>query len=179
MFSLNSTLLILVDIQGRLASLMYDKKSLYKNLEILVKSMNILNVPIVWMEHVPDKLGSTIKEVSNLLPDLKPLSKFTYSCCGNDEFVKEVASYKNNQILVAGIETHICVYQTAMDLLGNSYEVQVVEDCVSSRTEANKVLGLKRIVQAGGLTTSTEMILFELMKSTKAQGFKEITQLIK
>lgn len=179
MFSINDTLLILIDIQGKLASLMHNRDDLYKNLEILVKSMNILNIPIIWMEQVPDKLGPTIKEISDILPDLKPIPKFTFSCCGNDQFMQEISSLQQKQILVTGIETHICVYQTSVDLIKKGFQVQVVEDCVSSRTESNKTLGINRIKNAGGSVTSCEMILFELMKSTKSQGFKEITQLIK
>jgi len=179
MFSINNTLLILIDIQGKLASLMHNKDDLYKNLGILVKSMNILNIPIIWMEQVPDKLGPTIKEISDILPDLKPIPKFTFSCCGNDQFMQEISSLQQKQILVTGIETHICVYQTSVDLIKKGFQVQVVEDCVSSRTESNKTLGINRIKNAGGSVTSCEMILFELMKSTKYPGFKEITQLIK
>ena len=179
MFAIENTILILIDIQGKLASLMYNKDNLYKNLEIIVNSMNILKVPIIWMEQVPDKLGPTIQQVAASLPELEPIPKYTFSCCGNDQFMEKLDFIKRKQILLTGIETHICVYQTACDLIEKGYEVQVIEDCVSSRTQANKTLGINRINRAGGSVTSTEMVLFELMKSTKAQGFKEITKLIK
>ena len=179
MFEIENTLLILIDIQGKLASLMHNKDNLYKNLEIIVKSMNILAVPIIWMEQVPDKLGPTIQQVADNLPDLEPIPKYTFSCCGNDQFMEKLDSIERKQILLTGIETHICVYQTAHDLIKEGYKVQAINDCVSSRTESNKTLGLNRIKDAGGSITSTEMILFELMKSTKAQGFREITKLIK
>ena len=179
MFTIDNTLLVLIDIQGKLATLMHDKDNLYKNLEIIVKSMNFLKIPIVWMEQVPEKLGPTIRQVADILPDLEPIPKYTFSCCGNYQFLEKLGSIKRKQILLTGIETHICVFQTAVDLLADGYNVQVISECVSSRTKSNKALGLERINQAGGLTTSVEMILFELMKSTKADGFREITKIIK
>ncbi|MCP3900438.1 MAG: hydrolase [Desulfobacteraceae bacterium] len=179
MFKVDDTVLVLIDIQGKLASLMHDKEKLYKNLEIITKSMNLLKVPIVWIEQVPDKLGPTIDEITNNLPDQKPIAKYTFSCCNNDEFIEEIKSLKRKQILLTGIETHICVFQTALDLIDDGYEVGVIADCVSSRTQSNKDIGITRMNQAGVVTTSCEMVLFELMKSTKADGFREITKLIK
>jgi len=179
MFAIENSLLILIDIQGKLASLMHNKDHLYKNFEIIVQSMNILNIPIIWMEQVPEKLGPTIQQITDNMPDSEPIPKFTFSCCGNDQFMERLDSIERKQILLTGIETHICVYQTACDLIKKDYEVQVIEDCVSSRTQSNKTLGIKRIKEAGGSVTSTETILFELMKSTKARGFREITKLIK
>ena len=179
MLTINDTLLILIDIQGKLASLMHDKDKLYKNLEIITKSMNILKVPIIWMEQVPDKLGPTINEISNNLPDITPIAKYTFSCFDNDDFKEKLKSMKRKQIILAGIETHICVFQTAFDLIKDGYDVQVIADCVSSRTKSNKKVGIQRMNQVGAVTTSCEMVLFELMKSTKAEGFREITGLIK
>jgi nicotinamidase-related amidase len=179
MLTIDNSLLVLIDIQGKLASLMHDKEMLYKNLEIITKSMNILKIPIIWMEQVPDKLGPTIDEISSNLPDINPISKYTFSCFDNDDFNEKLKSMGRKQIMLTGIEAHICVFQTAYDLIKDGYEVQVIADCVSSRTKQNKKVGLKRMNQAGVLTTSCEMVLFELMKSTKAEGFREITGLIK
>ncbi len=158
---------------------MQDKEKLYKNLEIIVKSMNLLKIPIIWVEQVPQNLGPTIKEVSDNLTDLSPIAKNSFSCCANDQFMEELDSKSRKQILLTGIETHICVFQTANDLFLNGYEVQVISDCVSSRTESNRNLGLTRINQTGALITSVEMILFELLKSTDTEGFKGIVKLIK
>ncbi len=179
MFTIDNTVLILVDIQGKLASLMHGKDELFKNLEIIVKSMNTLKIPIIWMEQVPEKLGGTIDEIALNLPDSTPVPKYTFSCCANSQFLEKIESMQRKQVLLTGIESHICVYQTACDLISDGYDVQVISDCVSSRTILNKNIGLKRMSQAGALTTSSEMILFELMKSTKSEGFREITKLIK
>jgi nicotinamidase-related amidase len=113
------------------------------------------------------------------LSDITPIAKYTFSCFDNDDFKEKLKSMKRKQIILAGIETHICVFQTAFDLIKDGYAVQVIADCVSSRTKSNKKVGIQRMNQAGAVTTSCEMVLFELMKSTKAEGFREITGLIK
>jgi len=179
MLTIDNSLLVLIDIQGKLASLMHDKERLYKNFEIITKSMNILKIPIIWMEQVPDKLGPTIDEISRNLPDITPIAKYTFSCFENADFKEKLKSINRKKIILTGIETHICVFQTAYDLIKDGYDVQVIADCVSSRTKQNKKIGLKRMNQAGVVTTSCEMVLFELMRSTKAEGFREITGLIK
>lgn len=179
MFSVDNTAIVLIDIQGKLATLMHDRENLYKSLETIVKGMNVLKVPVIWMEQVPQSLGPTIEEVAAHLGNRKPIAKNTFSCCDNDQFMDELNQIDRSQILLAGIETHICVYQTAASLISRGYQVQAIEECVSSRTSANKQIGLDAIRGLGGMVTSCEMILFELMKSTDANGFKEIVKLIK
>lgn len=179
MFSVENTALVLIDIQGKLATLMHDRETLYKSLEIVVKGMNILEVPVIWMEQVPQSLGPTIEEVSAHLGNMTPIAKNTFSCCDNDQFMDALHRTDRSQILLAGIETHICVYQTAASLIRKGYQVKAIEECVSSRTSRNKQIGLDAIKGVGGMVTSCEMILFELMKSTDAKGFKEIVKLIK
>ncbi len=179
MFTLDNTLLVMIDVQGKLAGLMYDREKLYKNLETIVKAMNKLKIPIIWMEQVPEKLGPTIDQVACNLSDIEPIPKHTFSCCDNDRFQKKLKKIKRKNILVAGIETHICVFQTGYDLINSGYEVGVISDCVSSRTQSNKTIGLERMKMSGVIITSVEMTLFELMKSTKAEGFRDITRLIK
>lgn len=179
MFFVENTAIVLIDIQGKLATLMHDRENLYKSLEIIVKGMNILEVPVIWMEQVPQSLGPTIEEVSGHLGNMTSIAKNTFSCCDNEEFMDVLHRIDRNQILLTGIETHICVYQTAADLVDRGYQVRAIEECVSSRTPGNKQTGLDAIRSLGGMVTSCEMILFELMKSTDAKGFKEIVKLIK
>ncbi|SLM30743.1 putative YcaC-related amidohydrolase [Desulfamplus magnetovallimortis] len=183
MFTKENTVLILIDIQGKLAQLMYKKDDLFNALQTLIRGMKILDIPVLWVEQIPDKLGNTIPEVADLMkelmPEVSPIAKKTFSCCANEEFMKKFKDVNRKQVLVAGIETHICLYQTAVDLLGAGFEVQVVADCVSSRTKGNKKLGIKRIVQAGGAATSTEMIIFELMKAAEGDAFRQMVKVIK
>ncbi|MBF0203476.1 MAG: hydrolase, partial [Desulfamplus sp.] len=167
MFVKENTVLVIIDVQGKLAQLMYKKEELFESLQTLIKGISILEVPVIWVEQLPEKIGPTIPEVANLMeelmPDVKPIPKKSFSCCGNAQFMEKFNSINRKQVLVVGIESHICLYQTAVELLESGYEVQVVADCVSSRTKENKQIGIKRIVQAGGSMTSTEMIIFELM----------------
>ncbi len=174
-----NTVLLLIDVQGRLAQIMYKSDELFASLETMIRGMKILDIPIIWMEQVPESLGPTIEPIASLLSDIKPISKNTFSCCSNQEFMDRFDSLGRNKVLLTGIETHICVYQTGIDLINAGYGVQVVDDCVSSRTKRNKEIGIDRIKQAGGALTSNEMVFFELMKAAKGDKFKQIVQLIK
>lgn len=183
MFSKDNTVLALIDIQGKLAQMMYKKDDLFSALQTLIRGMSILEVPVIWVEQLPEKLGRTIPEVSDLMgelmPDVAPIPKKSFSCCANEAFMERLDSLKRKQVLVAGIESHICLYQTAVALLENDFEVQVVTDCVSSRTKQNKKLGIERIVQAGGAATSVEMIIFELMKVAEGDAFRQMVKVVK
>jgi hypothetical protein len=179
MFSIDKTVVLLVDVQGKLARMMYDSKVLFDSLETFIKGMKILGIPIIWMEQIPSKLGSTVIEIKQLMSGESPIPKETFSCCKEPFFMENFEKLSRNQVLITGIETHICVFQTALDLISNGCEVQVVSDCVSSRTKENKSLGLDRIVQAGGLVTSVEMIFFELLQRAQGDQFRQIVKLIK
>ncbi|OED47245.1 hydrolase [Endozoicomonas sp. (ex Bugula neritina AB1)] len=171
--------LVIVDVQGKLASLMHERESLYKNLVAMVKGARALKLPILWMEQLPEKLGSTIPEVANELEGLQPMSKSTFSCCMNSGFIEALEMSNRDQILVVGIEAHICVYQTAMDLLSAGVHVEVVTDAVSSRTDVNKQVALDKLATAGAELTSVEMCLFELMQTADHPLFREVSRLIK
>ncbi|MFO7883637.1 MAG: hydrolase [Desulfobacteraceae bacterium] len=179
MFSVDNTVLLVIDVQGKLAQMMHEKDHLFSSLETIIKGMTILDVPIILMEQIPKKLGPTINEVAELLPDINPIAKHTFSCCNNEEFMSKFNALERNQVLLTGIETHICVYQTGMDLLKKNYEVQVVADCVSSRTLENKTIGIDCLVRAGASVTSVEMILFELMKAAQGEKFREMVKIVK
>lgn len=179
MLTLQNTLLIVVDVQGKLAHLMHRKEMLFENLRKIIKGMQVLAIPILWTEQNPEKLGPTIPEIANLLSDIHPISKLSFSCCRSDRFMQALTRLKLKQVLIAGIETHICVYQTAVDLENLGYEVQVVTDAVSSKTAENKQIGLEKMKDAGATLTSTETALFELLKGADAAKFKEILKIVK
>ena len=171
--------LVLIDVQSKLAELMHDKEALYRNMQILVQSTKALDLPVLWLEQYPKGLGSTIPEVAELLPDQQPMAKTCFSAYGLDAFQDALRTNDYRQILLAGIESHICVWQTARDLLATGHHVEIVSDAVSSRTAANKTLGLERMRQAGAEITSVEMCLFELLKQAGSEEFKYIATLIK
>ncbi|MBW2568365.1 MAG: hydrolase [Deltaproteobacteria bacterium] len=179
MLNFKNTVLVIIDVQGKLAQLMHGKSMLFDNLQRIIKGSRVLDIPIVWVEQNPEGLGPTIPEVADLLSDIQPISKYSFSCCGSDTFLQELDGLNRKQVLITGIETHICVYQTAVDLLDLQYEVQVVSDAVASRTAENIQIGLEKIRDAGGALTSTETALFELIKVGKGDKFKEILRLVK
>jgi nicotinamidase-related amidase len=159
---------------------MHQKETLFANLERMIKGAQVLDMPIIWTEQVPDKLGETTPEIGKLLLEsARPISKVSFSCCGNEPFMAQLKTLHRQQILLTGIETHICVYQTALDLLNLGYEVEVVADAVSSRIAENKQLGLERMKEAGARLTSAEMALFELLRAAEGPQFKAITKIVK
>jgi nicotinamidase-related amidase len=178
-FTTDKSVMLLVDVQGQLAQLMYDKDNVFGSLELMIKAMKILKVPILWMEQLPSKLGPTIGQLSCLLEGAAPIEKFSFSCCQEPEFMKQFKALDRHQVLLTGIESHICVHQTGVDLLEQGCRVQVAADCVSSRTKENKEIGLQRLVQSGGQITSVEMFLFELMQKAQGETFKQLVKLIK
>jgi len=179
MFSSENAVLLVIDIQGKLARLMHRRDQLFRNVSILIQTASILEIPVVVTEQVPEKIGKTVPEIAKLLIDCRPITKQSFSCCGEDRFVQELESLNRKQVILAGIEAHVCVYQTVCDLLSRNFEIQVVGDAVSSRTEANKYFGLDRVKLLGGGVTSTEMIICELLKTCEHPQFREIINLIK
>jgi len=180
MLTVDNTALLIIDVQGKLAQLMHQKEKLFANLEKIIKGAQVLELPLIWTEQVPEKLGPTSPELAELLiRSAQPISKASFSCCGVEPFVSALAQTKRRQVLVAGIETHICVYQTSVDLLAQGYEVQVVADAVSSRTTENRQLGLDRMHSAGAVLTSTEMALFELLRVAEGDKFRQISKIVK
>ena len=179
MITAENSALVLVDVQGKLAQTMHDREGLVDRLKRLVKGAQTLGLPILWAEQNPAGLGPTIPEIAALLPDRKPVSKLSFSCCGSELFMKELEALNRKNLFLAGIEAHVCVYQTAADLVNLNYNVQVVSDAVSSRTQANRQIGLEKSKEAGAGLTSTETLLFELLKIAKGDKFKEIIKIVK
>jgi len=171
--------LVVVDVQGKLAELMHDKETLFKNIRILIQSAKILDIPILWCQQVPAALGPTVPEIAELLGGCEPVNKSSFSCCLCEEFNNKLEELGRKQVLLCGIETHVCVYQSAVDLIERDYEVDVIADAVSSRTQANKEIGLNRIAAEGARLSSTELALFEILKSADHPHFKQIAKLVK
>jgi nicotinamidase-related amidase len=179
MFTAENTVLIIIDIQEKLFRVMHGKEELTGNITKLIKGLKLLDIPVIITEQNPAGLGLTIPEILSLLPDMVPVPKFSFSCCKEEVFRHRLESLKRKQVLVTGIETHICVYQTAVELSKSGYEVQVIKDCVSSRTPENRDIALTRLSLEGIMPATTEMILFELLQTARHAKFKEISAIIK
>jgi nicotinamidase-related amidase len=179
MLDIKKSSLVVVDVQGKLASLMYDRDALLKNIRILIQAAKILDIPILWCQQSPDALGSTVPEIAELLTDNEPINKSSFSCCGDEQFISKLTTLTRPQILLTGIETHVCIYQTAVDLLEKNYEVTVITDAVSSRTLDNKQIAISKMQTMGINISTTEMALFELLKTADHPEFKQIAKLVK
>ncbi len=170
---------VLIDVQGKLASLMFERERLYANLQILLRGARILEIPVLWLEQYPQGLGPTVPEIASLLEGFTPIAKTTFSACGDAAFLQTLEKTGRRQTIVAGIESHVCVYQTARDLLHRDYDVEIVTDAVSSRSETNYRLGLERMSSMGATLSSVEMCLFELLGEAGSDQFKEISRLVR
>jgi nicotinamidase-related amidase len=179
MLEIENCCLVVVDVQGKLAQLMHGKQALFENIQILIKAAKILDIPILWCQQCPDSLGPTISEIAELLTDNEPINKASFSCCGEDAFNTKLQALNRRQILLCGIEAHVCIYQTAVDLLHKGYEANVIADAISSRTLDNKNIAISRMAAEGIKVSSTEMVLFELLKTAEHPHFSQIAKLIK
>ncbi|MFC1738861.1 hydrolase [Planctomycetota bacterium] len=179
MIDIQNCSLIVVDVQGKLAQLMCRRELLFKNIRALIKAAKILGLPIIWTQQVPKALGETIPQIVELLTEKEPINKASFSCCREEKFMTALNSLNRPRVLLCGIETHICIYQTALDLLEKNYSVQIIADAVSSRALQNNKIALDKMQTKGIEITSTEMVLFELLKTTEHPQFKKIAELIK
>jgi nicotinamidase-related amidase len=158
---------------------MHEKQALLENAAKMVQGAKILGLPILWTEQNPRGLGSTVPEIASHLSDMKPVAKFSFSCCGEARFMEQLLQLNRKQFLLCGIESHVCVYQSAADLLNLGGEVQIVTDAVSARTAANKHTGLERCKELGASLTSAETALFELLKVAEGDKFKQMLKVVK
>jgi nicotinamidase-related amidase len=173
------TALIIIDIQERLFPVMHEKEKLLRNVIKLIKGSQVLEIPILLTEQYPKGLGPTLPEIKELLPDVKPVEKVSFNCCDEAVFCQALEALKRKQVLIAGIEAHICVYQAATALSRAGYEVQVVADGVASRENENKLVALFKMGAAGISPTTVEMALFELLKVATGDKFKQISNIVK
>ena len=179
MLSRASAVLIVVDIQGNLFQAMQDKENLLVNALKIIKGTKVFNLPIIVTEQIPEKLGKTIPQIAQELDGSETISKDSFSCWGNNHFQERLKSFSRREVIIFGIESHVCVYQTASDLMQNDYNVYVVADAVSSRTKENSAIGIEAMKNAGALITSAEMVLFELLEQAGTAEFKQILALVK
>lgn len=179
MLSRTAAVLILIDLQGKLAQAMVDKEMLFANNIKLIQGFRALNLPMMATEQTPEKLGPTVPQMAVELEGVRTIAKETFSCWANRSFHDHLESLTRRHVVLTGIESHICVYQTALDLMANGYTVHLVADAVSSRTTENRQMGIQAIKNAGAQITSTEMVLFELLRTAADPKAKEIFKIVK
>ena len=176
--------LLVIDIQGRLCTAMHPDRlrQVRKNTVRLIEGAKILGLPIFVTEQYPRGMGPTVPDIAAALPENQKIyEKLHFSCCGVPEFMDALQGSKRDQIIVAGMETHVCVFQTVRDLLVRNVvrSVFVVQDAVISRTEQNERIGLSQMGEVGAVRTGTETVLFDLLQVAGTPEFKAISKLIK
>lgn len=172
--------LVVVDIQEKLLPPIHEKERLVRNSQLLIRAAKILSLPVIMTTQYSKGLGQTVTEIASLLPDVTPLDKLEFGCFGNGQFCSTVANLNGrNTLLLCGMETHICVLQTALGALAQGHHVHVAADAVGSRSELNWKLGLERMRDAGAVISSTEMMIYELLGKSGTPAFKEMLQYIK
>jgi nicotinamidase-related amidase len=168
-----------VDVQERLFPHIQQNQELEKNLLTLVKGLKLHNIPIIVNEQYKKGIGETIPSLKELTIEYPHFEKTTFSCCGQDEGLAAIKATGKKFVILAGIETHVCVLQTALDLLEEGLQPVLVTDCVNSRKQKDKDTAIQRLVQAGVIPTTYESLLFELTVNAKHPVFKEISKLVK
>lgn len=168
-----------VDVQERLFPHITDNMELEENLITLVKGLKLHEIPMIVNEQYKKGIGETIPSLRELTDEYPHFEKTTFSCCGQDEGLSAIKASGKKFVILAGIETHVCVLQTALDLLEEGLQPVLVTDCVNSRKKKDNQMAIQRLIQAGVIPTTYESLLFELTVNAKNPVFKEISKLVK
>ena len=173
--------LVVIDIQQKLLPPIFQKEQLVRNAQLLIRAAGILKIPTLLTTQYAKGLGTTVPEISSLLTGTEPVDKTLFSCFGSNAFctLPKRLPGQRNTLLLCGMESHICVTQTGLGALCAGYLVHVASDAVSSRTEWNWKIGLDRMRAAGAIISSTEMMIYELMRSSSSAAFKELLPYLK
>jgi len=173
------TVLLIVDIQDKLAAVMKERDKVVRNNLHLVELAKMIHLPVMVTEQYPRGLGTTVPEIREALPFYRPVEKMTFDCCGQPAFLEELKGHKKRSVILTGMETHICVLQTCVGLLRGGINVHVVQDAICSRTKENWKIGMEFMREAGAVVTCTETVLFQLLKVAGTEEFKAISKRIK
>lgn len=175
----NSALLI-IDLQEAFRQSIADSGEIARRIAVFTRGARLLKVPVLVTEQYPKGLGRTVAEIAEVLaPENDIIEKTAFSSCGAQAFIEKLEKIGARQIIVAGIEAHVCVNQTVHDLLARNYQTHLLTDCISSRAAENKQIALAKMQASGAVLSSVEMALFELMRDARHEQFKAVQQLIK
>lgn len=181
-FFVNSenVLLVIVDFQEKLAKAMKESilENTLKNTRSLINLCKLYSIPIIMTEQYPKGLGTTLKEINELI-DSEKIEKIHFSCVGEERFIEKLKEKNRNKIILIGMETHVCVLQTALDLLLRGYQILVPKDAVCSRRKDDWKTGLELIKDAGGVITCTETLIFQILKKAGTPEFKKMLEFVK
>lgn len=173
------TIALVIDFQEKILPPIFDRDEFLKRCNILLEGLKELGIPTLVTAQYTKGLGNTIPEMIEALGHDKFYEKFTFSGLGNEELVKALADSGRKNVIICGIESHVCVLQSLIDVKAAGYQPIMVEDCVSSRKENDKKIAIERAKQEGAIITTYESILFELLQSAKSEHFKAVSKLVK
>lgn len=173
------TVLVVIDIQERLARAMPTVEEYYQKVGALIKAFRRLGAPVIVTQQYTQGLGPTVPEITEALGEFAPIEKTAFSCAGDPAYVGALKATGARQVVLCGMETHVCVQQTALDLLAAGYQVHVAADAVRSRKKQDWELSLERLRQAGVVVTTAEAIIFEVLVQSGTDEFREISKLVK
>ena len=171
--------LVVVDVQERLVPAIPESDAWLPNIARLAQAAAILRLPVLVTEQYPRGLGATVSAVNDALGDHRRIEKLAFSACGDEGCLETLGEWESRQVLVCGLEAHVCVQQTVLDLLQHGYQVHLAADAVASRTPMNRDLGLDKMRRAGAIVTSTEIALFEMLERADTEEFKAVQALVK
>jgi len=171
--------LVVVDIQERLASVMSERQKVIGNSLHLIEAAKVLHFPLLLTEQYPKGLGPTVPEITEALPSYKPIEKLMFGCCGEPRFMGAIGPTGKKKVILCGMETHVCVLQTCLGLIKEGYIVHVVQDAICSRAKENHRIGVEFMRDAGAVITGTETVLFQLLEKAGTEEFKILSKRIK
>lgn len=174
-----TTALIIIDMQERILPVIRNFETVVDNTIKLIKGFKFLNLPVYYTEQYPKGLGHTSQKILDELSGLKAVQKLSFSCSGAVKLFDELKSKQLKQIVVCGIESHVCIQQTVLDLLANNFQVNLIADAVSSRKEMDYNIALDRMRINGAEITTAESVLFELLEVCGTPEFKEVSKIVK
>lgn len=174
-----TTGLLIIDIQEKVLKVMKHPEQVLTNTIKLIQGFKVLRLPIFYTEQYPKGLGETVQQIKDELSGYKAFQKLSFSCYGAEDLFIQLKKENLFQVVVAGIESHVCVQQTVMDLLANNFQVNLAADAVSSRKEIDYNIGLERMRQIGTQVTTTESVLFELLNVCGTDEFRQISKIVK
>ncbi len=180
LLELGKTALVVIDIQEAFRHAVNDFSLMASRASTVIRGFQVLEQPVIVTEQYPKGLGRTAEEILfSLPPDFEVMEKTTFSSCGAAAFIEKLEATGTKQVVLCGLETHVCVNQTAHDLLDRGYQVHLLTDAVASRFDADKIAGIAKMQMSGVVPSSVEMALFEMMRDSKYEKFKDIQELIK
>ena len=173
------TLAVFIDYQEKLMPVMHHKDELQDKVVRLARGLGVLGIPHIVTQQYTKGIGETIPEIAEAIGEFEPIDKTTFSCLGHVDFINQLEIESKPNIIVCGIEAHICVQQTVEQLLAEGYNVYIPVDCISSRSQTDLLWATERMEKAGAVMTTYESILYELLKDSKEEGFREISKIVK